>query len=123
MKRILRLNLKTEYFNAIRDGSKPEEYRLASKWEKRIVGKTFDEIHLLLGYPKRGDESRILRRKWNGYKVVERTHPHFGPDPVLVLAIDVTQELPCPVCNGERMVPTLMKGFSKQLCLQCGRSQ
>lgn len=51
---LLRLNLKGCYFDAIRDGTKTHEYRLAAKWEKRLAGKTYDEILLLRGYPKRG---------------------------------------------------------------------
>lgn len=90
MVRPLRLNLKGCYFDAIRDGEKTHEYRLADKWQRRLEGKAFPEIHLLRGYPKRGDESRILRRQWRGYTVETRQHPHFGPDPVRVLAIDVT---------------------------------
>lgn len=89
--RVLRLNLKTCYWDAIKDGSKTKEYRLASKWESKLAGKTYDEILLLKGYPKRGDETRQLRRSWNGYTVETITHPHFGDSPVKVLAIDVAQ--------------------------------
>ena len=89
--RPLRLNLKGCYFDAIKAGTKTHEYRLADKWEKRLAGKTYDEIHLLRGYPKRGDESRILRRAWNGYTIEMIQHPHFGDKPVRVLAIDVTK--------------------------------
>jgi hypothetical protein len=89
---ILRLHLKREYWEAIRDGSKPEEYRLATPyWSKRLAGRTYDEIHLMMGYPKRGDESRILKRKWTGVKTKEITHPHFGNETCMVYAIDVTE--------------------------------
>jgi hypothetical protein len=91
--RTLRLNLKGCYFDAIKAGTKKHEYRLADKWEKRLDGKTYDEIHLLRGYPKRGDESRILRRAWNGYTIEMIQHPHFGDKSVRVLAIDVSK---CP---------------------------
>lgn len=90
---ILRLNLKGCYFDEIKAGTKPKEYRLADKWEKRLAGKTFDQVHLFRGYPKRGDETRIIRRKWNGYVIETRSHPHFGPNPVRVCAIDVTQPI------------------------------
>jgi hypothetical protein len=89
MKRILRLHLKGCYFEAIRDGLKTEEFRLSEKWERRLSGKTFDEVHLFLGYPKRGDESRVLRRVWLGYRKIEILHPHFGSKPVIVCAINV----------------------------------
>lgn len=91
LSKILRLNLKREYFEQIRDGTKPKEFRLASKWEPKLAGRDFEEIHLFLGYPKAGDESRVLRRKWNGYQKETITHPHFDNVPVEVLAIDVTK--------------------------------
>lgn len=84
------LPLKAEYFNAIRDGSKPEEFRLSTPyWQKRLEGRVYDRIILTLGYPKRDDHSRRLVRDWRGYRKATITHPHFGPDPVEVYAIDV----------------------------------
>lgn len=95
--RVLRLNLKGCYFDAIKDGSKTKEYRLTEKWAHRIIAAQYrvgvDQILLLRGYPKNGDESRILRRIWNGYEIHTITHPHFGPTPVRVLAIDVSRPL------------------------------
>lgn len=87
--RVLRLNLKGVYFDAIKAGTKPHEFRLAKTWERRLAGRVFDEIHLLRGYPKRGDESRILRRQWRGFDVRKIRHPHFGARAVRVLAFDV----------------------------------
>ena len=90
MTRTLTLPLKREYFEAIRDGSKLEEYRLVTDfWRKRLAGRTYDRIVLTMGYPKAGDESRRLVRAWNGYRIRTITHPHFGPEPVHVFAIDV----------------------------------
>lgn len=91
--RILTLHLKAEYWHAIAKGEKTEEYRKANDyWERRLRGPEYDEIHLKLGYPKRGDESKTIRRKWAGYPPQKRiTHPHFGEKPVSVYAIDVTQ--------------------------------
>ena len=85
------LHLKGCYFDAIRSGSKGVEYRLAEKWARRLIGKEFSEIHLLRGYPKKGDTSRLLRRKWRGCKMEQITHPHFGQSQVCVVAIDVTE--------------------------------
>lgn len=85
------LQLKAEYFDAIRDGTKPEEFRLYNEfWRKRIEGKTFDRIVLTWGYPKSDDMERRIFRKWNGYRVTTITHPHFGNVPTEVFAIDVT---------------------------------
>lgn len=91
--RVLTLHLKAEYWHAIARGEKGEEYRLANDyWERRLRGAPYDEIHLKLGYPKRGDEKKTLRRKWVWYPPQKQiTHPHFGSKPVMVYAIDVTQ--------------------------------
>lgn len=87
------LPLKGEYFDAIRDGSKVEEYRLANAyWTRRLEGRSFDRIVLTKGYPKRGDDSRRLVRQWKGFTRKTLTHPHFGPDPVEVFAIKVSHD-------------------------------
>lgn len=86
----LTLPLKAEYFDAIRDGSKREEYRLVTPfWARRLEGRSYDSIVLTKGYPRLTDFDRRLKRHWRGFTVKTITHPHFGPDPVLVYAIDV----------------------------------
>lgn len=91
----LTLPLRGEYFDAIKSGDKLEEYRLCTEfWEKRIEGKQIDRIVLTRGYPKRTDESRRMVLPWRGYEIKEITHPHFGPDPVRVYAINVSQMEP-----------------------------
>lgn len=88
------LPLKSEYFDAIRDGSKLEEFRLRTDyWRKRLEGRTFDAIELTKGYPKAGDNERRMVRKWIGYRTTTITHPHFGSEPVHVYAIDVSEAL------------------------------
>lgn len=89
------LPLKREYFEAIRDGRKPEEYRLCSPhWRKRLEGSEYEQIVLTLGYPAREDHERRIVRPWQGYTIKTITHPHFGPDPVQVYAISVTPTEP-----------------------------
>ena len=88
----LTLPLKREYFEAIRDGTKTEEYRLCtSYWQKRLHSPfgIHDQIVLTLGYPARDDHARRIVRPWRGYTIKTITHPHFGPDPVQVYAIEV----------------------------------
>lgn len=86
----LHLPLKSEYFEAIRDGTKPEEFRLCTPhWAMRLEGRTYDEIVLTLGYPARDDHDRRLVRPWRGFTTKTITHPHFGTEPVQVYAIDV----------------------------------
>ncbi len=88
----LTLAVKGEYFDAIRDGSKPEEYRKVTKyWAKRLEGRSYAAVEMTKGYPASGDTERRLRRRWKGYVRKIITHPHFGPDPVEVYAIDVSE--------------------------------
>ena len=86
------LPLKAEYFHQIKDGTKLEEYRLCTPyWRKRLEGRTFDRIVLTLGYPAASDTARRFVRPWRGYRETTITHPHFGPDPVQVFAINVEE--------------------------------
>ena len=94
--KILTLHLKKKYFEQIRDGQKTIEYRLCNPyWLKRIAHQTerFDEIHLKLGYPKRGDESRTLRRKWCGYYFDTITHEIFGQEQVKCICMRVGEKI------------------------------
>ena len=98
----LQLALKAEYFDAIRAGTKPEEYRVTNAyWTKRLckpwcgehlIHREFDGIVLTKGYPKRGDPDRTLELPWRGFTRKVITHPHFGPDPVEVFAIRVVHD-------------------------------
>lgn len=89
----LHLPIKGEYFDQIKAGTKPEEFRLANDyWRKRLVGRTYDRIELTRGYPKRGDTERRLVLPYRGYRLTTITHPHFGDEPVEVFAINVQKE-------------------------------
>lgn len=92
MSKRLVIPVKGVYFDAIRDGSKPEEYRLANAyWAKRLEGRDYDEIELTRGYPSRGDSERRLVLPWKGFVRKTISHPHFGAAPVEVYAIDVSR--------------------------------
>lgn len=87
---ILFLAVNGEYFDEIKAGTKPEEYRLCTPyWAKRLVGRSYTRIVITSGYPKRDDQSRRLEMPWAGYEIKSITHRHFGPDPVTVFAIKV----------------------------------
>lgn len=89
--RRLILPLKAEYFDAIKTGSKLEEYRLVNDyWRKRLEGREYDVVELTKGYPKRGDTQRRLVLPWRGFTVKTITHKHFDNVPVEVFAIDVS---------------------------------
>ena len=88
--KILNINLKTEYFNEIKQGIKPFEFRLKNDyWTKRLVSREYDEIHFKLGYPKANDEKRIIKFPYIGYEVQNITHLEFGINMVEVFAIKI----------------------------------
>lgn len=93
MKRILHLNLKAEYFNEIKKGDKVYEYRqFTPYWRKRLKDREYDEVHVKLGYPKKGDRGRILKFKWSGYTITKIKHKHFGNVLTNVYAIRLFRE-------------------------------
>lgn len=85
------LPLKRAYFDAIKAGDKTEEFRLRTAyWRQRLERmKDGDRIVLTLGYPPSEDTARRLVVPWTGMRETTITHPHFGPHPVDVFAIDV----------------------------------
>lgn len=93
MKKILILNLKKQYFEEIKNRTKVEEYReIKEFWTKRL-SKEFSEIHIKLGYPKRGDNTRTIKFKWNGFKIKEILHPLFGNEKKEVYVIDLSEKI------------------------------
>lgn len=91
-KRVLHLALIGEYFDAIKNGEKKEEYRLVTNyWWKRLQGREYDEIHLTKGYPPKNSTSRRLVRPWRGCEMKMIQHQHFGAERVKVYAIKVNE--------------------------------
>lgn len=89
-KRVLYLPLIAMWFEAIQAGKKKHEYRLCTPfWRKRLEGREYDEIELTLGYPRKTNTTRRLRRPYRGWWTETITHPHFGPQPVKVYVIPV----------------------------------
>ena len=63
-KRILHLTLLRKWFDLIASGKKTKEYReIKPYWNKRLVGKEFDEIHFKNGYSK---NAPFMRVEWKG---------------------------------------------------------
>ena len=84
------LPLKSEYFYAIKNKTKTEEFRLCTLyWKKRIEGKRYENVILTLGYPRSDDHERRIVLPWKGWTMRVITHHHFGPNPVSVYAINV----------------------------------
>lgn len=89
------LPVKAVYFDAVRDGTKLEEYRLRNDyWAKRLEGRSYDNVILTKGYPKKDDLSRRITVPWRGFRKITLTHEHFGRDPVNVYAIRVSDKEP-----------------------------
>lgn len=91
---VLTIPVKGIYFDQIASGEKLHEYRLRNDyWAKRLQGRSYDSVVLTRGYPKGGGVEGVTRltRKWRSALAGTITHPHFGPDPVEVYAIDVSQ--------------------------------
>lgn len=78
------------YFDQIKSGEKTEEYRLVTPyWVRRLEGRRYGRVILMRGYPKKDDAERRLVFPWRGCPIKTITHPHFGPDPVEVYAIQL----------------------------------
>jgi hypothetical protein len=87
----LTLNLKGQYFDQIKNGTKTEEYRLRKPfWAKRLEGRHYGQIIIVRGYAAKGDQEKRIERPWRGFAIKTIIHPHFGPDPVSVYAIKVS---------------------------------
>lgn len=85
------LHLKREYYDQIHSGEKTEEYReMSDYWIKRLVGKKYQLIYIVPGYPK-GNQGALIM-PYRGYEVKEITHSLFGQGPVKVFAIRLTDE-------------------------------
>lgn len=95
---ILHLNLKSEYFYDIKKGIKLFEYREDNEyWRKRLAGRHYQEVHFKCGYPKKDDESKIIKKEYIGYKMKKLKHKHFkndgeSDDAISVFAIHTTGE-------------------------------
>lgn len=92
--KILTLHLKARWWHQIASGQKTVELRLQNDyWRKRLVGRQYDEIHLWQGYPPKTQTDKLLRRQWQLVAVETLQHEEFGPHPVNVFVIDVSQPL------------------------------
>jgi hypothetical protein len=84
------LPLKRVYFDQIKAGTKPFEYRLRTPyWEKRLVGREYGWVMFQLGYPPSTELHKRIHQPYLGYEMQTIQHEHFGPNPVEVFAIRV----------------------------------
>jgi hypothetical protein len=88
--RVLTLVMRGRWFDAIKAGTKTEEFRLCTPyWRRRLIDVPPDVLTLTRGYARRDDASRRLTFAWRGVRVTTIKHPEFGPRRVRVYAIDV----------------------------------
>lgn len=89
----LHLSVKGEYFEQLKAGTKPFEFRAKTAyWKKRIEGRTYDKIIITHGYPVRHDLRKRLTFQWLGYEEQTITHPHFNNVPTEVYAIRIGEQ-------------------------------
>lgn len=92
--KILRLAVNGEYFDKMKAGIKLWEYRLFNEfWKKRLLGREYDKVIITRGYPKRDDLEKQLHYKWQGFKIEEIKHKHFGDKTVKVFSINLKHRL------------------------------
>ena len=87
------------YWLQAASGDKGWEYRLYNeRWISSLTNedgcpKEFKDIQYKLGYPKKGDTSKILTFPWKGFKIIEDlVHPHFDNVPTKVFAIKLERD-------------------------------
>lgn len=92
--KVLILNLNGEYFDEIKRGVKPFEYReYKPHWVKKLIDKHYDLVSFRRGYPKTNsekeviDKSKVIDLPYRGYELQTITHKHFGNKPIKVFAI------------------------------------
>lgn len=89
----LQLAVKREYFDAMKSGEKIEEYRLYNDyWKRRLSLRGYERLIITLGYPKKGDPEKTIVLPYRGFSVKKITHQHFGPEPVEVFALALTND-------------------------------
>ena len=68
---IIIFNLKSKWFSLIKRGYKTSEYREYKPYWKRIEKlRAGDKIKFCLGYPKRGDKSKFIIKKFTKLSVI-----------------------------------------------------
>jgi hypothetical protein len=81
MTKILHLHLKAEYFELIKRGVKPYEFRLVKPyWTKRLAGEPqYTEVWLYRAYEPALNGISLLKRGFEKPTIRTIQHDHFGP--------------------------------------------
>lgn len=92
--KILKLHLNKKRWEEIKNGEESIELRPATEyWRNRLIGIHYDEIHLILGCPIKGDDPFVIKRKWSLVSKETVLHEEFGDKPVEVFVISINQKL------------------------------
>ncbi len=84
----LYIHLKVKYFNEIKSGKKVYEYRLKTDyWKRRLVGRDYDHVMFIAGYPRADDMSKRIIAPYRGYEEICIEHPEWNNEPQEVFAI------------------------------------
>ena len=95
------LPLKRRWFEDIKAGKKPFEYRLNKPyWQTRIVGRHYDHAIFTDGYPPKGDTKKRIILPWAGYEMQIVVSDEWHNQPQEVFAIRVSGATPQ---NGTRV--------------------
>lgn len=95
------LPLKRKWFEQIRDGVKPHEFRLRNDyWKKRLEGIHYDRVVFMLGYPAREDSSRRIEGPYLGYEIWHVASEEWDNDLREVFAI-------LTPCHGDIVPPQM----------------
>lgn len=82
------LPLKRRWFEDIRAGRKPFEFRLYNAyWRRRLEGRKYDRVRFTLGYPPKNQTDRIIEADYRGYEITTVTSPEWDNVPKQVFAI------------------------------------
>jgi hypothetical protein len=89
MSDILILHVKKKWFDKIKSGEKDYEYRVRSEyWTKRLLGREYDKIAIVLGYPNfEREPEKVIFFPWNGFVERRIIHDEFGDEYIDVYAI------------------------------------
>lgn len=94
----LHLHVKTEYFREIKAGIKKTEYRQVSAYWMKFFHwmphaengpKKYLYTGIVIYNAYRPGVHQQIHFKWSGVRLSRILHPHFGPRPVTVFAIDL----------------------------------
>ena len=88
IKKTLHLHVTFEYFDAIKNKIKPDEFRDPDKWKHKLDNDGYTAIRIHRAYQKVSPDTEI-DLPYKGYQLVTIAHPHFGNEPKELCAIDV----------------------------------